>query len=359
MRAIHAKLRNIQYQFRNCTNTLAVFMVLFLALVAAILYLNDRYPQNPSPFPVSTITQEPTASPVSTITPEPTTSPVPTIPPASTTPVPTITLEPVVSLIPTTLPEQVLSPVPLITIKPSPIPNTIPVPIVTPAEKATQKTAGNNVLIVIDPGHGGTDPGTCSIYKKELYEKDINLDIALRVKALLENAKVPILMTRESDKEVYQSTKYDPDQDLQERSGIANRNKATLFVSIHVNAYDTKLPGGEHHNGTEIYHAGKTHGVFTSKKFAEMMGKAIEQKTQAKYNGVVKKNFSVLRLSNMPALLIETAYLTNKEEHKRLESDEFRNAMAVGIYDGIIEILKTMGLHKKNNTWCITAEDSS
>jgi N-acetylmuramoyl-L-alanine amidase len=59
----------------------------------------------------------------------------------------------------------------------------------------------------------------------------------------------------------------------------------------------------------------------------------------------------------MPALLIETAYLTNKEDHKRLESNEFRNAMAEGMYDGIIEILKTMGAYKKNETWCISVED--
>lgn len=207
---------------------------------------------------------------------------------------------------------------------------------------------------MIDPGHGGIDPGTCSIYKKELYEKDINLDIALRVKAFLEHSNVPILMTRESDTEVYQTTKYDSVEELRERPRIANKNGATLFVSIHVNAYDTNLSGGEHHNGTEIYHADKTHGVYTSKKFAEMMGKAIDQKTQTKYNGVITKNFSVLRLSNMPALLVETAYLTNKEDHKRLESDEFRNAIAEGIYDGIIEIIKTMGAHKKNETWCFS-----
>lgn len=396
--AICVKIRNMHYRLRNSTNTIAVLMVLFLTFIAAILYLNEQEsysaasaPMSPCITPVKyspsiskakdSVTSSPAANPpesfttADSLTETPSPSPMkhlldtPSVSPTAhlleaPSPSPSIHQLPDSSPMPVAVQEPTPSPLPSVLSKPSPLPDTnptaIPVaPALSPAiTKPPQKTALRKVLIVVDPGHGGIDPGTCSIYQTNLYEKDINLDIALKLKTLLEDAQIPVLMTRESDVEVFQSNQYDNDENIRERPRIANRNQATLFISIHVNAYDTKLPGGERHHGTEIYHAGKTHGAFTSKQFAEIMGKAIDKKTETRYNGVLEKNFGVLRLSEMPALLIETAYLTNKEDHSRLESNEFRSVMAEGIYDGITEILKTMGAYKQNETWCILAKDA-
>ncbi|NLK69518.1 MAG: N-acetylmuramoyl-L-alanine amidase [Clostridiaceae bacterium] len=208
----------------------------------------------------------------------------------------------------------------------------------------TLSPSTSSIIVVIDPGHGGIDPGTCSIYKEGLYEKDINLDIGLKLRKMLEDSGISVVMTRETDTLVYKSKTYNYNENILERPRIANKNNATLFISIHVNAFDTKISGGEKYNGTEVYYTNKTHGEYTNKQFAEIMGNAIDAKTDTKYNGIRNKNLGVLRLSNMPALLIETGYLTNKEDHKRLESDEFRADMAEGIYDGTIKILQTIGV---------------
>ena len=371
---MRTKMRKSYYQLRNSTNTIAVIMVLFLSFIAAILYLNEKELSEKEQ--INTVPQQQSISPTGS-----TKNDAPGLfLPASPSPLPSsifITVESSISYSPTPAPttldippmqdsssgsETVESVTPVQT-KPSPLPDAVPaIKLVTPsaspaAASPPEKTAMKKVLVVIDPGHGGIDPGTCSIYQEKLYEKDINLDIARKLKTLLENSQIPVLLTRESDVEVLQSNQYDNDANIRERPAIANRNNATLFISIHVNAYDTKLPGGELQHGTEIYHAGKTHGAFTSKQFAEMMGKAIDKKTETRYNGVLKKNFGVLRLSGMPALLIETAYLTNREDHKLLESDEFRSAMAEGMHDGIMDILETMGAYKKNGTWRISVND--
>lgn len=414
VRSLNLKIRNVQYHLKSLSNALAVILVLFLAFIAAILYLNDRYlseketestVQSLTPPAYAYSKQVPSASPSFIPTPRPATglisrgdsissekitpvptpevvitpiqvsssistvkdylspspdaaSPKPTKAPhlESSPPVPSLTS--LAKITPPVTPQEPQpTSIPAITPKPTPEKEVTPLPAVTPItpEKtaSTRKASDKEVLVVIDPGHGGKDPGTCSIYKEELLEKDINLDIALKLKAFLESSKVPILMTRESDNEEYLTTKYDYSENLRIRPEIANRNNATLFVSIHVNAYDTKLPGGEKYHGTEVYYTDKVYGSLTNKQFAELMGKAIDRKTETKYNGVIQRSFTVLRLSNMPALLIETAYLTNKEDHRRLESDTFRSSMAEGIHDGIIEIIKAMGAYMEKETWLI------
>ena len=128
-------------------------------------------------------------------------------------------------------------------------------------------------------------------------------------------------MTRETD------IALDPywKADVWARPEIANKVGATFFVSIHVNGFDGK--NAEVYNGTEIYHQGKKHGEYSSKDFATMMGEEIDAVTDTKYNGVIKEDFGVTRLSEMPAVLVETAYITNPEDHQRLKSDDFREDM--------------------------------
>jgi len=86
------------------------------------------------------------------------------------------------------------------------------------------------------------------------------------------------------------------------------------------------------------------------------MGEEVDAATDTKYNGIVKDDLGVLRLSDMPALLVETAYITNSEDHERLKSDEFREAMTDGILNGTIRILETMGAYKENGVYKILAD---
>ena len=218
-----------------------------------------------------------------------------------------------------------------------------PDPTRTPG-KASQGKTSKNILVCIDPGHGGRYPGTVSPFQDELYEKNIVLDMGLRLKKLLEKEGIEVIMTRETDNHLNS----DWEEDVRERPKIANSAGATFFISIHVNAMDPSTKNASKYNGTEIYHYGKDHGSYTSKELADIMGSEINKATDTKYNGVIQQNFGVLRLSNMPALLVETAYITNPDDHKRLISDTFRQDMAECIFHGTLKILKKMGIYKEN-----------
>jgi N-acetylmuramoyl-L-alanine amidase len=236
---------------------------------------------------------------------------------------------------------------------PTPRPTATPTPTPTPSPTPTPPPPGKeikDVVVVVDPGHGGYDPGTTSPYVDGFYEKDIVLDIGFRLKKKLEDAGIKVVMTRDEDEALHSFWK----EDVWTRPRIANEIKATFFVSIHVNGFEGK--NWQAYNGTEIYHYGKTHGEYTSKQFAQMMGEEIDKVTDTKYNGVIKDDLGVLRLSDMPALLVETAYITNEEDHKRLESDEFREDIADGILNGTIRILECLGAYKEHGIYKILVD---
>lgn len=359
IRALRHKLYRLKNSaFRNTTKHVAIMMVLFLSLIATVTFFNRKLMSTQNVTCVSSslrsqmskdaadiINSVPNITSVASsisLIPTPIQSPWPAALEQVTSSVSTADVSAKLTVTPTPISSSAATvitpaPAPVITPKPAPSSEITPAPSTPP-----KKNNDANVLIVIDPGHGGVDPGACSLYKEGLYEKDINLDISKKLKSLLEASGIPVLMTRDRDTEVYKSEKYNHDENIRERSRIANRNSATLFISIHVNAYDTKITGGDQYNGTEVYHCGKTYGEYTGKQLAAILGDKINKKTDTKYNGVKEKNLGVLRHCNMPAFLIETAYLTNRQDHKRLETNEFRYAMAEGIHDGIIAVLETI-----------------
>lgn len=248
-----------------------------------------------------------------------------------------------------------LAPTPSPTPVPTPAPTAEPSPSATPTPSPTPLPDGKvlrDVIVCVDPGHGGRDPGTVSPYDDTFLEKDVCLDIGLRVRDKLEEAGVKVVMTREKDKELSSYWK----EDVWARPRIANEAGATFFVSIHVNAFDTNVKNWDIYNGTEIYHYGKTHGEFTSKQFAEIMGEEVTAAVDTQFNGIATKDLGVLRLSEMPALLIETAYITNKGDYEKLKSDEFRENMARGICNGTIRILEAMGAFKEDGVYKILAD---
>ena len=215
---------------------------------------------------------------------------------------------------------------------PTPTPVPTPPPIEIPDGKTMDK-----VTIVIDAGHGGEDPGAISPYDDVFYEKDVTLDIAKRVKSHLTDDGINAILTRDSDSRLVNSQK----EDLMSRANIANDNDASLFVSIHVNANDVKSP-----NGMEVYYLNKQamYDNFDSKRFADIMGKSVKEAAGITFNGTVEDPLSVLRNTKMPAVLVETAYITNKNDFERLKSDEFRENTAIGIAEGIKQALDNIGV---------------
>lgn len=178
--------------------------------------------------------------------------------------------------------------------------------------------------IVLDPGHGGADMGATG--RQGTREKDVNFDVAMRLKKLLEEAGAAIVLTRTDDSFI----------SLYERSAIANDLFADLFISIHTNAH----PQSEV-RGIEVFY-------YQGRNDSERLAKAVEARlataTQLKSLGVKTNDFVVVRESQMPGILIELGFLSNFEEEKILRTDEYRERAARGIFEGIIDYYENLGL---------------
>jgi N-acetylmuramoyl-L-alanine amidase len=179
------------------------------------------------------------------------------------------------------------------------------------------------VLVMIDPGHGGRDPGAIGL--GGLQEVDVIMPIARKLVNILESKGVATRMTRDSDYYV----------GLDERVSLSNRYDATIFVSIHANSID----GRPDVNGLETYYYGSEGG-----KLADVVHRNVINTVTAKGFYLGDRNtrsarFLVLRKSRVPAILVETGYLTNEAEVARLRRDDYRAVQAEGIAKGIIEYL--------------------
>jgi N-acetylmuramoyl-L-alanine amidase len=189
----------------------------------------------------------------------------------------------------------------------------------SPARIATS----GRVLVMLDPGHGGKDPGAIGL--GGLREVDVILPIAKRVATILERQGIAVKMTRNSDNFV----------GLDERVAISRDAGATLFVSIHANSIDNRPDV----NGLELYHYN------IGQSFAETVHSTVIDYVNK--NGfylndrrVRSARFLVLRKSAIPAILVETGYLTSEAEAARLRRDDYQRVMAEGIAKGIVQYVK-------------------
>jgi len=219
--------------------------------------------------------------------------------------------------------------------------------------------------VVLDPGHGGKDPGC--VGKSGLREKKIVLDVATRLKKILESKEnLEVIMTRESD--IF----LDPES----RTVIANQKQADLFISIHANANRSrKLSGIESfylnfsHDPSVIETAARENATSTknisemrdiiekivqnskiveSKELAESIQNSLVKNLSQNYSnvrslGVKGGPFWVLIGGEMPSVLVEISHLSNPTEEKRLQSPQYRQRVAQGIYEGIIEYVNSLG----------------
>ncbi|MBU7583696.1 MAG: N-acetylmuramoyl-L-alanine amidase [Nostoc sp. TH1S01] len=183
----------------------------------------------------------------------------------------------------------------------------------------TPPVPNGKLIVVIDPGHGGKDSGAPGF--GGLLEKDVILPIGKRVAAILERNGVQAVLTRDADFFV----------ELQGRVDIAERANATLFVSIHANSVDNRPDV----NGLEVYYYDSGYAL------AEVVRKTIlEDIGTIKDRGTRKARFYVLRKSSMPSILVETGYMTGREDNPRLGSPEYQNRMAEAIARGILKYLR-------------------
>ncbi|WP_152588301.1 N-acetylmuramoyl-L-alanine amidase [Nostoc sphaeroides] len=214
-------------------------------------------------------------------------------------------------------PPITLPPLPSPNLSQFPNPTDNPRPISQPQPRPSVKRG--KLLVVIDPGHGGKDSGAPGL--GGLLEKDVILPIGKRVAAILEQNGVQAVLTRDADFFV----------ELQGRVEIAERVNATAFVSIHANSVDNRPDV----NGLEVYYYDSGYAL------AEVVRNTILQNISTiKDRGTRKARFYVLRKSSMPSILVETGYMTGREDNPRLGTPEYQNQMAEAIARGILKYLQ-------------------
>jgi N-acetylmuramoyl-L-alanine amidase len=189
-----------------------------------------------------------------------------------------------------------------------------------PSPSAPLPTIQNGrVVVAIDPGHGGGDPGAVGI--GNIQEADVVLDIAQQVAGILEQQGVQAILTRSDDTEI----------ELQPRVDTAEQANATLFVSIHANAIDMSRPDV---NGTSTYYFSSGVGL------AETVQDSIVQATGQTDRGIHTARFYVLRKTSMPSILVETAFVTGDSDAKNLADAGWRSRMATAIANGVLQYLQ-------------------
>jgi N-acetylmuramoyl-L-alanine amidase len=172
---------------------------------------------------------------------------------------------------------------------------------------------------VVDPGHGGPDPGAVGI--GGLREKDIVLDISTQVASLLERQGVQAVLTRSND----------IDLDLEPRVQMAEQAQATVFVSIHANSIDMSRPDV---NGLETYYHN------SGADLARAIHSSVLEGTGMNDRGVRTARFYVLRRTSMPSVLVEVGFVTGRDDAARLSNPSYRSQMAAAIARGILQYIQ-------------------
>ena len=180
--------------------------------------------------------------------------------------------------------------------------------------------------VVIDPGHGGPDPGAVGI--GGLRETDVVLDVSLQLARLLQARGVQVLMTRTSEVDV----------DLPPRVSLANGSGADAFISLHANALSMARPDV---NGIESFYFA---GAGTSAR-AQQLAESVQRQMMAistgtPDRGVRTARFFVIRRTTMPSTLVEMGFVTGRVDAARLADPDYRRRMALALAAGILDYLR-------------------
>ena len=187
-------------------------------------------------------------------------------------------------------------------------------------------------IVCVDPGHGGTDPGKVGINGQ--LEKDINLEIAKKLKTYLEASDVTVVLTRDKDMGLYSSgDAHKKMADMRERCQLIEEVKPDLVISIHQNSYHEEAIRG----GQVFYYKtsvrGKKLAQILQERFDYVLGDA--NKRQAKAND----NYYLLLHVKEPIIIAECGFLSNWEEAEKLETKEYQDRLAWTLHMGIMEYL--------------------
>jgi len=198
------------------------------------------------------------------------------------------------------------------------------------AIKAMSWSVANRV-VVIDPGHGGIDPG--AVGKSGTLEKDINLEVSKKLQVFLSQAGAAVVMTRESDVDLA-----DPDtkgilakkrQDLSRRVALAHKHKADIYLSIHVNSFpSTRWSGAQ-----TFYQKGQPEG----KRLAEAIQTELVRIMKNTKRVAKGMDFYTNRETKMASATVEIGFMSNPREEALMKKEEYQAKLAYAIYAGVVK----------------------
>ena len=201
------------------------------------------------------------------------------------------------------------------------------------SDKSFFKNIMNNTspqfTVIIDPGHGGRDPG--KVGTAGTLEKDINLQIALYLKEILESQSIKIIMTRAEDQDLSKTSTNFKISDMKERVALIQESNADLVISIHQNSYtDPDVYGAQC-----FYCTNSTEG----EKLASLIQKQIIVSTnQTKIRDIKSNNdYYLLKHSPVPTIIVECGFLSSPQEEQLLLSEDYQRKMAWAIHLGILQ----------------------
>lgn len=187
--------------------------------------------------------------------------------------------------------------------------------------------------VVIDSGHGGIDPGKVSA--SGVYEKDINLAIALKLQKLLEKQKCQVIMTRTADQGLYEESASNKKMsDMKKRIEIMNTCHPDLIISIHQNSFsDTTSKGAQ-----VFYQASSESG----KALAEQMQAILKEQVDPDNSRQCKANndYYLLQHTEATMIIIECGFMSNPQEAEALQTEDYQNKLAAAITNGVMQYLE-------------------
>lgn len=187
-------------------------------------------------------------------------------------------------------------------------------------------------VIVIDPGHGSPDGGAVGI--SGTVEKDINLKIASKLQSILERSGAKVIITRSDDNSIgegsYKSIRDIKRADMRMRRDYREEYGADIFVSIHMNKYDSEKP-----QGAQVFYSGSSQGSKLLGECIQNELKIICDPSNTRLAKEADRSIYILKDSTIPAVIVECGFLSNKEEEQKLNTDSYQSKLAWAIYSGI------------------------
>lgn len=200
-------------------------------------------------------------------------------------------------------------------------------------DASNEAVNNQKIKILIDPGHGGVDPGTSGDLK--IAEAPINLEISTKLMKFLEGGGFEAEMTRYDDTGLYteksSTIRAKKNEDLNNRVDAINNSNADLAISIHLNSFPQKQYYGAHVFYKKNCEISKIAGEMLQDNLKEILDKDNNRVPQA------KKDIRIMDNSTIPTILIECGFLSNNEEEKKLITDDYQEKIAWAIYTGLVK----------------------